>query len=351
MPESLFDTEVEVGLMDKKAILSMLAVMLFIFSVPMIASDDSAAEGEYNLWVNDHEITGDESSYSETEHWTFDSATNTLYLNGVDFRPERPFEPNGIIYDGRNADLNIVLSGENYLERGLSGVSDGINKNTGVLRFSGESNLDTITILSDGLNCGINLNDGEMIIEGGTVYSKNQAYSNESNIRIGNGTTDDCRLTVNGGKLFIEGGAKVYGDGFLITDGYVCLGDDETAKLHAAGSFSKNGQFKMTGGVVYTVDGSAEGHEIIELDIKDSSKPALDIGDAEQYGLSLIKNNDNEVLKTTKADLTYVGMNVDRWAINGNSKGDDYDTVLIIAIAAVAVLSVLMMGSYVFLKK
>lgn len=199
------------------------AAMLFAGCIIFLDNDSDAIDDGF--WVNGHEVTGDTTTYSESEHWTYTASSKTLTLNGVTFTNchSDGAEYASPIYDGRNdgTALKIVLNGENVISGHVAGPEcDGIYSD-GDIEISGTGSL-TINPdpAGDHYSNGIYVS-GNLTIRGGTIT-------------VSQATMFDLWPAANymrGAKFRMEGG---------------------TVNLNGGGDLDANGDIIMSGGTINT---------------------------------------------------------------------------------------------------
>ena len=243
----------------KKIIPIMIA--LSMLTICFVALDTDSEAVDVGLWVNGHEVTGDTTAYSETEHWTYTASTNTLALNGVTFTTTHSDMDRSIsspIFDGRSdSTLKIVLSGSNTITASdIGSENDGIWVNDKV-EISGSGSL---SITSNPHGEGIVATDTFTMTSGTVTVT---AAHNFDVFCTGQFPSVIGHFIMNGGTLNLNGTGNIDVNGTVVISGGTINSDSGIISILDIGS--ETGTFSMTGGSLNYSDISA-GEFLIEVD-------------------------------------------------------------------------------------
>ena len=242
----------------KKIIPIMIA--LSMLTICFVASDTDSEAVDIGLWVNGHEVTGDTTAYSETEHWTYTASTNTLALNGVTFTETHSDLDRLVsspIFDGRNdSTLKVVLHGSNTITASdISSENDGIWANDGV-EISGDGSL---SITSNPHGEGI-------VANAFTMTSGTVTITSAHNFDVfcpGQYPSVIGHFIMNGGTLNLSGTGNIDVNGTVVISGGTINSSNGIISILDIGS--ETGTFSMTGGSL-NYSGISTGYFLIEVD-------------------------------------------------------------------------------------
>ena len=325
----------------KKAIPIIVAAAMVI---AMFAAADADADPDPGLYLNGELVTG-----TSGDGWTYDSGTKTLTLSGANFTAAHTessgYSSSGAIYYGNDDTLKIVLNGDGNSVTGLGGGYEkcGIYS-AGGLEFSGTG---SITISNDSYSNGI-MAGKNLTIKGGTITS---SVGGNFDAAV-SGTTATCGFLMAGGVLKLNGTGILDvngGAGVKITGGLL-----QAKEVTAIGGPENDGPFEISGGKIEFSDCVADGILAFGSRNTGSTAPLLITHDAPMENCYI----DGNSLKSTAAGNASIGTYTpsDPGSGDGDDTGSDdggngNNALLIGGGIAIAVVAVLAIGAFFFMRK
>lgn len=179
--------------MKKKIWACLMALAMVLTMLPGMAVKAEAATS-YEVWIGDMEVTSDCTS---GDGWSYDAKTNTLTLDGFSYTGvgTRASESGsaGVILAEMYTPLNLVLKGDNYIEKEDSpkhGWNCGIACRNLIIRGNG-----SLTVKGGTSSTSHGISGTNLTVESGKVIAVGRASAGSSGIYMGS------NVIVNGGEI------------------------------------------------------------------------------------------------------------------------------------------------------